>query len=164
MTSPVLRLDTSRDYSTVHGERAPDDPMAGIHFFQDGLPFDSREVFVDGFLNDANDKGGKIRALLERRLRKLQGQQTAADAEAEEAAGDPPLPGAKKEDGNDLNLVAWARGDANYLFGQVRDAIASRFSQKVKDTHGAVECLLDEKVVTEADLSPAFKQLLKIKD
>lgn len=161
--SPQLRLDRSRHYSTVHGERSPDDPIAGVHFFQDGLPFDAQEVFVDGFLDDANDKGGKARALVERRLRKLQGQATVADAEAEEIAGDPPLPGQKKEDGNDLNLVAWARGDAQYLFALVRDAIANRYSQKVKDQRGAVECLLDEKVVTEADLSPTFKQLLGIK-
>lgn len=136
--------------------------MAGIHFFQDGLPFDAQEVFVESYLNDSNDKGGKVRALVERRLRKLQGQATAADAEAEEIANDPPLPGQKKEDGNDLNLVAWARGEAQYLFAQVREAIANRYSQKVKDQRGAVECLLDEKVVVEADLSPAFKTMLGI--
>lgn len=162
MASPLLRLDRSRVFSTVHGERAPDDPMAGIHFFQDGLAFDAQEVFVEGYLNDGNDKGGKLRALVERRLRKLQGQTTAADAEAEVAANDPPLPGEKKEDGNDLNLNAWARGEAQYLFAQVREAIASRYSLKVKDQRGAVEALIDQKVVLEADLSPTFKQLIGV--
>lgn len=165
-TAVLLRLDRSRAFSTVHGERAPDDPHAGIHFYQDGLPFDAQEVYVPDQLNDKNDRDGKLRAMVERRLRKLEGVATPADAEAEAAASDPPLPGAKPNaaEADDMNLVAWARGEAQYLFGNVREAIRKRYSQVVKDQRGAVECLLDEKAVTEADLSPAFKQLLDIKD
>lgn len=163
-STPLLRLDRSRDFSTVHGERPASDPHAGIHFYQDGLPFDSHEIYVDGHLNDTSDKDGKLRAMVERKLRKLQGQQTAADAEAELAAGDTPLAGEKKPDSDtdDLNLVAWARGDAQYLFGHVREAIKKRYSQVVKDTRGALDCLLDEKAITEKDLAPQYKQLLNI--
>lgn len=164
MAKPLLRMDSTRAFSTVHGERAPDDPHAGIHFYQDGLPFGADEVYVEDRLDDKNDRDGKLRAMVERRLRKLEGMQTSADAEAEAAAGDPPMPGAKANasEADDVNLVAWARGEAQYLFGTVRDAIRKRYSQVVKDQRGAVECLLDEKAVTEAQLSPAFKQLLNI--
>lgn len=157
-------MDRSRPHSTVHGERPPGDPHAGIHFYQDGLPYDAQEFFVEGHLDDANDKNGKLRALVERRLRKLQGQTTAADAAAEVIEDDPPLPGANKAgDDDDVNLVAWARGETQYLFGNVREAIRKRYSQVVKDQHGAVDCLIDEKVVTEDDLSAAFKKLLGVK-
>lgn len=160
----ILRMDRSRPFSTVHGERTPDDPHAGIHFYQDGLPFDAQQVYVPDRFDDRNDKDGKLRALVERRLRKLDGQSTPADAVAEVLDNDPPLPGVKGNtaDAEDLNLVAWARGEQEYLFGAVRDAIRKRYSQVVKDKRGAVEALLDEHVVDEQDLRPDFKQLLNI--
>ena len=46
------RLDRSRYHSTVHGERTPDDPMASVHYYQDGLPFDSAGHLVEELLDD----------------------------------------------------------------------------------------------------------------
>ena len=164
MVAPRLRMDRSKDFSTIHGERTPGDPHARVHFFQDGLPFDSQGFYLDGFLDDSSDPEGKLRALVERRLRKLEGQPLPADADAEALDEQVAKAGAKGGAGqDDVNLEAWARGEAQYIFGEVRAAIKKRFGQVVKDQKVAIELLaLDEKVVPEDQIAPAFKQLLGI--
>jgi hypothetical protein len=157
-------MDKSKTYSTVHGERTPGDPHAGIFFYQDGLPFDSQGFYVDGKLDDSNDADGKLRALVERRLRKLANKATPADADAE---ADEALSAANAQTGkggaDDVNLEAWARGEAQYIFAEVRAAIKKRFGLNVKDAKAAIECLsLDEKIVPEEALAPAYKQLVGV--
>lgn len=162
--TPRLRMDKSKAYSTVHGERTPDDPHAGIHFYQDGLPFNAQGFYVAGKLDETSDPDGKLQALVERRLRKLEDKALPADADAdlqdEIAAANAPT---GKGGGDDVNLEAWARGESQYIFGEVRAAIKKRFGLNVKDAKAAVECLaLDEKIVPEEALAPAYKQLLGI--
>lgn len=157
--APRLRLDKSKPHSHIYGDRPVGDPHYGIHFFQDGLPFDSQYRFVTGYFNDENDSDGKLRELAERRLRKQAGNQTPADEEAEEGEA------GGGDDGDvitaeDVNLEAWATGEANYLFGLVRSAIKKRYAQVVKDQKSAIECLIDEHLVTEEQLAPTFKKLL----
>lgn len=164
-TAARLRMDRSKDFSTIHGERAPSDPHARVHFYQDGLPFDSQGFYLAGFLDDSNDPDGRLRALVERRLRKLEGQALPADADADALDDQLTKSGAKggAGQGDDVNLEAWARGEAQYIFGEVRAAIKKRFGQVVKDQRGAIELLaLDEKVVPEDQIALPFKQLLGI--
>ena len=165
MSAPRLRMDRSKDFSTIHGERTPDDPHARVHFYQDGLPFDSQGYYLTGFLDDSSDPDGRLRALVERRLRKLEGQTLPADADAEALDAEIAKAGAKggAGQGDDVNLESWARGEAQYIFGEVRTAIRKRFGQVVKDQKGAIELLaIDEKVVPEDQLAPAFKLLIGI--
>lgn len=162
--TPRLRIDKSKAFSTVHGERTPGDPHANIHFYQDGLPYNAQGFYVDGKLDDTSDPEGKLRALVERRLRKLEGQSLPADADAElkDQIAAANAPGGKGG-GDDVNLEAWARGEAQYIFGEVRSAIKKRFGLNVKDAKAAVECLaLDEKIVPEEALAPDFKKILGI--
>jgi hypothetical protein len=42
-----IRLDRSRYFSEVRGERTANDPHADVHFQQDGLPFDAEGNLVD---------------------------------------------------------------------------------------------------------------------
>lgn len=167
MTSSVparLRMDKSKTFSTIHGERTPDDLHARVHFVQDGLPFDSQGFYLTGFLDDATDPEGRLRELVERRLRKLEGQALPADADADELDAQlaTKAGAAGAGQGDDVNLEAWARGESQYIFAEVRTSLRKRFAQNVKDQRGAVELLLDEKVVQEEQLAPAFKQLLGI--
>jgi hypothetical protein len=165
LSATRLRMDRSKDFSTIHGERTPDDRHARVHFYQDGLPFDAQGFYLDGFLDDSSDPDGKIRALAERRLRKLEGQALPADADAEALDEELAKAGAKggAGQGDDVNLEAWARGEAQYIFGEVRAAIKKRFGQVVKDQKGAIELLaLDEKVVPEDQLALPFKQLIGV--
>jgi hypothetical protein len=62
MADPVIRLDKSKPFSTVHGERMPDDPHYKVHYWQGGrlngktvqLPFDSQgELVADDNRNAA---------------------------------------------------------------------------------------------------------------
>lgn len=161
MTNPRLRMDKSKVFSTVHGERTPGDFHAGIFFYQDGLPFDSQGFYVEGKLDDSNDADGKLRELVDRRLRKLVNKQTPADADAEReeqltAASAPSGRGGADE----VNLEGWARGEDQYIFAEIRAAIKKRLGMHVKDTKNALEVLYDEKIVAETDLSDNHFQIL----
>lgn len=173
MTSatPRLRMDRARYYSTVHGERVPDDRHAGVHFYQDGLPFDAQGFFVPDILDDKNDPGGKARALYERRLKKLAGKGAApADADAgaddgsdpADAAADADDPATVLKDDDDINLEAWLRGEAQYQFFVVKAAVRKRFHQNLSDQRSIVQHLVEEeKVIPIGQLSAHNRKLLE---
>lgn len=47
-----------------------------------------------------------------------------------------------------VDLAAWARGQREYLWGDVRKAIRATYSRSVQERHDAVEMLITEGVIT----------------
>lgn len=171
MSTPQVRMDKSREFSTVHGERTPDDPHAGVHFYQDGLPFDSLGILVANHpeLTAETPQAQKLRDLVERKMRKLNKQKVVEEpapvALADDDDDDDATPKAKVDDDDDgdkpVNLEAWARGEQKVIWNEVSQAIARRFSRRVSGKVDALELLIDERVVALGALSPEHQKLLK---
>lgn len=144
-------MDRSRDYSTIHGERTAGDRHATVHFYQDGLPFDSQ-----GFLIVEHPdvlENPKLIELVDRKLKK------AAKAKIESPGDNADAP---SDDGPpDVNLEAWARGEQQVAWQEVTNVIGKRFTKRVKDKTAAIEFLVAEKVVRYEDLSPEHQKLVK---
>ncbi len=157
-TPARLRLDKSRPYSTIHGERQPGDPHQLTAFAQDGIHYDAQGLHLDHLVED-----DKTRALVDRRLKR---QQKAAR----------PNPDDGDDDGDDANvdqgqqngdtavevkLESWLRGEARYPWFAITKAARDRFHQNItKQVDMIIYLVEDEKIITEDELAPELKQLL----
>jgi hypothetical protein len=168
-----LRMDRSKAFATVNGERAPNDPHAKVYFFQDGLPFDAHGNYVDGLVTEP-----KLLALAERKLKKLAKASAPKDPAA--IAGEPDgLPGDQGDDDDgdesdedrgpspsdpqdgDLNLQLWLMGQAQYQWFSVAAAISKRYGKRITSVTDAVLFLVgEEKLVSGDQLAPHFKKHL----
>lgn len=151
--APVVRLDRSREFSTVHGERAPGDPLAGVCFYQEGLPFDSSGILLPHAI-DKEDK--RLRALVEKKVaRATKAMQPRAEGEAadeEDADG---------EDTSGVNLESWLRGEAEYAWFAVSAAIAKAYGRKGMKMADAVAFLVDEKRLIPFDqVAPRLRGMI----
>jgi hypothetical protein len=140
----LASLDRSKPFGTVHGE-----PKDGVHFWQDGLPFDAQGKLALATLTDEQ----RLRAeRLARKSARLAPRRAAAAA-AVEAADQEQAPAA-----GDVNLEAWLRGDAKYLYDAVRTAIRGRYQKDCPSIGDAVEFLVLE--VQLVDRKLVAKRLL----
>lgn len=150
--TPTLRLDRSRDFSTVHGERMVGDSHVRVFFYQDGLPFDAGGSLVLDIIEDAG-----LRAKAERKLKEAAKVSATAEAESVDAV-------VGKEDGTadkgDVNLESWARGEVKYQWYLVSEAIVRRFARRVTNTADAINLLVEEGVIQPDALSPANRKHL----
>ena len=148
-----VRMDRSRDYSTVHGERLPGDRHAMVHFYQDGLPFDSRGYLLPEHPDVTENDGLKKKAeKLLKNAAKVKAKAPGDDSADDNGAGDgEPIP---------VNLETWARGEGEWPWLEITQAIARRFSRRVSNKRDALELLIAEHVIAPADLSPGLKKLL----
>ena len=166
MSSPQVRMDKSREYSTVHGERPPDDPHAGIHFYQDGLPFDAHGILVADHpeLQGDSKQATKLRELVERKMKKAS-KVAAVEEKSPNALADDDEPEDDQEPEVDetepVNLEAWARGEQKVIWNEVSQAIARRFSRRVGGKKDALEFLIEEKVVMLSNLSVEHQKLVR---
>jgi hypothetical protein len=133
--APTLRLDRSRPFSEVRGERNPDDPHYRVHFSQDGLPFDAEERLVPDDKKTApwpaEIDGRKIlyhplytdemRAKVQRKLTRMT-RATEVVEEEEKAAVQ-----TEAEVADEVNLAAWARGEVDYEPAVLYAAVKARF-------------------------------------
>lgn len=151
---PQVRMDKSSDYTTVHGERMVGDPHHSVHYFQDRLPYDARGFLIPDHPDILGDENLKKRA--EKLLKAASKQKRAAPGDAavagEEAEGD--------GDDKPVNLEVWARGEDDWPWQQVTNAIARKFARRVSNKRDALELLVTEKVIAPGDLSVANKKLL----
>lgn len=161
-TQRIVRLDRSRDFSTVHGERRPDDPHYSVYFYQYNLPFDAAGILIADHPDIKADprKQAAVEKLMKRAAKVVKQapgdaiDQLLRDGEGgEDGDGEP-------DDTPELNLVMWARGEQKWKWQGVSDAITARFSKRVADKKGAIEALLEEKVVTLGDLSIEHRKLV----
>jgi hypothetical protein len=172
--APVIILDRSKKFSTIHGERSPDDPHYQVHFWQDDLPFDSNGELVadDGKTAvwdtvDPDDSKKTIRhhpLYSEKRRARLKAKQDRAakaqvdhepvvdedSAEEEQAAAS-----------SDVNLVAWLEGKARYKPYQLYAAAKVRYAKHYTRLRDLVEDLVyEEKLVPEDRVSPDLLALV----
>jgi hypothetical protein len=152
----TLRLDRSRHFSTITGERTPSDPWWGIAYVQDGLPFRADGTLAEEtedntpeapFIEHLEVEGGRVRpikqhplwtdemrALRDRRLKAIQA----------------PKPDRMKENtrpidsGEDVNLVSWLKGEADYEPWQIGAAVKARYGVNYQDIRRIVEFLVYE--------------------
>ena len=154
----IVRVDRSRDFSTVHGEMRPDDPHYRVAFYQYGLPFDAHGILLADHPEIAADerKQQAVAKLMKRAAKvekKAPGDAVDQLLSREDDEGE-------DNDKPELNLVMWARGEQKWKWQEVSDAIAARFSKRVVDKKGAIEVLLEEKIVTRNDLSNEHNRLV----
>lgn len=177
---PILRIDKSKTFSTVHGDRTPEDPHYKVHFWQDGLPFDVNGMLVqdDGRVQefsgaDAESKpvrykplyDAKMRAKLEKKLLRLnkvarapEPEEIEADAEHEDAS--PELKAAMAES---VNLESWLRGEVDYEPWMIFSAYKARYHHQ---THKISEVVLnlveDEKIVRPEQVTKHLQRYLPV--
>lgn len=161
-TAPVVRMDRSRDFGTVTGERTPDSVHATLHFIQNGLPFDSEGMLIHDhvFFEADKEKPSKNALLLRDRAEKL--IQKAIKNARPRVEGEPVPEGEEEEEEQKgpANLEEWARGEARVPWQEVTQAIARRFGKRVANKTDAITLLLEERVVAKANLSEEHRKLV----
>lgn len=188
MTMTTIRLDRSKRFSECRGERTPDDPHYRVHYWQGGkvgnkivlLPFDAQGELVPPdkarmTSYEGLDVEGKtvmhqplynkdMLDMLERKTARLQGPvvDQSADAAVASESGDD-----DEEDGDtadEVNLVSWLRGEAQYQPHALRAAAKKRYSKNYADIRElVVDLVLDERLVPEDQLSSSLQKYLPAK-
>ena len=172
MSAPQVRMDKSRDFATVHGERLAGDPHVGVHFYQDGLPFDSSGILVADHidLTAQTPLAEKLRKRVARKLEKAAQVRPARESDPSASADDDEDDETRvekdEEDDEDdrpqpANLEAWARGEVDVPWQEVTQAIAKRFSKRVSNKRDALELLIEERVVAVGALSVKNRRALE---
>jgi hypothetical protein len=193
MTDPVLRLDRSKTFSENRGEMVPEDPLYLVRFWQGGtlidsgrkytvlLPFDANGNLVaddnrrDPFRGkDAEGKDVTYKPLWNELMRKYHAAKIKRMAQTMVPSGEPSLPDDEGADedplgstsaADDVNLVAWLRGEVEYPAYVVRNATRTRTGQvhdRIPDL--VVALVYDEKLVSEDQIAPRFKAMLEAYD
>lgn len=172
MSDPVIRLDTSKKFSTVHGDRTPEDAHYRVHFFQSELPFDSQGVLVpdDGksapyFGTSPDGKQVSYMPLYTPRMREV-----LAAKLARFKAGKPVVidqvtvhddEDVKEKAAEEVNIMSWLRGEINYEPHMIFTACAVRYGKRHQTLRSVVEDLiLDEGVLPESDVAPHLMRLI----
>lgn len=154
-TAPRLRLDRSRYFSEVHGQRQPGDKHQLVHFIQDGIQFDAGGLHLDTLVEDK-----ETRDLVDRRLKKQVKAVKGGDAGGGGGDNSDPEEKSSGSDG-DVNLEAWLRGEAKYDWFKITKTARDRYQvNKTKQTD-MVEFLVNEiKLVPKDQLHPDLLALL----
>ncbi|MET4187617.1 hypothetical protein ABIB86_000434 [Bradyrhizobium sp. JR1.7] len=159
-----LRMDRSKPFGTVHGERQPGDLHQNTHFFQDGMPFDAHGLLIYEAIEDP-----KIKALADRKLKKLPAAKPAAEGDDDGAGDDdsdndtggddtPPASSSPEE----VNLESWLRGEASYPWFAITKAVRERHSNNISRQPEMVEFLVrDLKIIPEDQVAADLRKYLK---
>lgn len=180
MPEVTIRLDRSKPFSECQGgERTPDDPHYRVRYFQGGklgkdtvtLPFDAAGELVpdDGsttpipgliegkpvFHQPLYTKG--MREYLVQKTKRL-----AAAAVVEPEDDDDDADEQKRSAADDVDFVAWLRGEVRYEPHLLRTAAKARFSRTYGSVYPqmVVDLVLDEKIVGEDEVGAALRKHL----
>lgn len=168
----VIRLDTSRSYSEVRGERCVDDPHYRVNAMQGRqvgkklvmLPFDANGELVpdDGKREayQALNVDGKpvthqplysddMRALVERLTKKAVKQPDPEHSEEPEDDEISESPAGEKTD--EVNLVSWLKGEVRYTPQAVRAAVKARYHVNHQTIPPLVVALVDDERLVPRD-------------
>lgn len=164
MSQVKVRMDKSRYFSTVHGDRGPDDPHAKVNFYQDGLPFDAQGLLLVEAI-PADDKAALAKAdkLIKKASKNTVKTPPPPDGEVTDETG-----GADDDDGDqsggnpdDVNLEAWLRGEQKYPWFAVTKAIRTRFAKNITKTEDAVAFLVNEQgIVAKENVAAAYQPMI----
>lgn len=156
----VVKLDHTKDFATVHGERAPDDPSYGICYMQNGLPFDAEEsLLADHPSVMGNPKAKAIIDKMIARQAKIAARRKAKDEGDEEAEVESETDVEDDGDGA-VDLKAWAMGAKQYRWQLVSDTIVLKLQRRISSKRDALETLIAEGIVQAGQLSPAHRKAL----
>lgn len=155
-----LRIDRSKPYATIHGERAPGDPHQHAQFSQDGIYYDASGFHIPELIADE-----KIAAMVEKRLaRQMKAARNEAPSPDDEAGSDDPDTTKTASDGGgtEVNLESWLRGEAKYQWFAITKTVRERYHQNLTKLVDVLEFLVfDEKVIPEDALAPELKLQLR---
>lgn len=161
MSKKNLRMDRSKYFSTVHGERMPDDEHRNVHYVQDGLMYDASGSLIIELVPDNK------RAAVEAKIKKLNGEKSAVPAVPQDDDVDDNGEGQSGEghDGegvsdDEVNLESWLRGEQQFAWFKVAAAIRDRFKKQVANAADAVVFLVEENVVPPDQVADKFKKHL----
>ena len=162
---PTLRLDRSKRFSTVHGDRTPDDPHYKVHYWQEGLPFDVNGILVpdDGKTQgwsgvDSESKPVRflplysedMRRKLEKKLSRLNKVARAPEPEEVEAdaADGTASPEVQAAMAGEVNFESWLLGEVAYEPWMIFAAFKARYHINThKMGEVVVNLVLDENLV-----------------
>lgn len=165
---PRVRMDRSRAFATVNGDRAPGDRHAQVFFIQDGIPADAGGFFIFDHPDMARKgpDGDKARKMAERKIKKALAQQAkepqraAVTDEDEDEDADDTETEAEDDLLEPINLESWLRGEQQVEWQEVTQEIARRYKKRIAKIKDAVEFLVSEGVVPKAQLQPKFLKLM----
>lgn len=167
---PKVRMDKSRAYSTIHGDRVPGDPHCGVMYRQDGIPCDAEGYFIFDHpdMNKRGPEGDKLRKVAAKKIeRQLKIDATKPpkpvrvaseddDEDVDTESGD--------KEGEELldpvSLDAWLRGEQEVEWNDVTQEIARRYKKRIAKMSDAVEFLVKEGVVPKAQLRKSFQKFV----
>ncbi len=172
----MIVMDASRPYSEVRGERMQDDPLYGVCFRQDGLPFDAQGNLVpddgakDVRLGEVDGQKVKyfplytdeMRARVDRKKEILErGNAKMAALEEEQEKASPE----QREAANEINLAAWLRGVAKYEPHEVFAAVKNRYGVNARKKVDVLDALLALKppLVNPEEWAEEHKRVLDLK-
>lgn len=161
---PQIKMDRSRDYSTVHGDRGPGDPHRHVHFYQNGLPFNAQGILVIDHpeMTEESPEGEKRRAAAEKLIRRAMKHQAKAEPDDADRADVTDDDGDEDDDnGGIVNLEEWITGRQQYPWAEVGNAIAARYSKRVVSQPEAVVFLVEEKLVPANQVAKRFQKFLQ---
>lgn len=169
-----IRMDRSKYFSTIHGERQPGDEHRHAHFAQDGLFFDASGHLILELVPE--DKKAAVEARL-RKMNKTTGEKRAVpsvpadaadqtddsdpdddDEDDEAGAGDDASDPSSNSD--DVNLESWLRGEQQVQWFKVAAAIRDRFKKQVANAADAVVFLVEQGVVPADQVGGKLKKYL----
>jgi hypothetical protein len=150
----IVKLDRSKPVSTV----VP--PENGAHFFQDGFYFDHHGNLAPEMLDaDARERLRKLEnrkkadAAANEAKKKFMEQHglSAADLEGEDAVNNVMQTIAAGGTGA-IDLVAWAKGEKDYIFGAVRKAVKEQYSYVGDNRAAIINWMIENKKISESDV------------
>jgi hypothetical protein len=152
-----LRLDRSRTFSQIRGQRHEGDPHQRAHFQQDGIHFDSHGLHIDELITDE-----KTREIVDRRLkRQMKNASKKEDAGVVEE-GDPVDVSTGSSTSDEVNLEAWLRGEEKYEWFKITTIVRDRFKVNITKQVDMVEFLVNEqKIIPIDEIDPKLADLLK---
>lgn len=165
----IIRLDRSKKFSTVHGDRTLDDPHGSVVYIQDSLPFDGDGILVpdDGKTEpwDMVHDGQRIRhfplytlAMREKLKRKIERVTKGLPKDEVSEHDDDAI---KEDAAEDVNLESWLRGEVKYPPFMIYAACKKRFSKNYTRLRDVLDDLvLDEKIIPESQVDPKLLQLM----
>ncbi len=169
LAPPKVRMDKSRAFITIHGERGPNDPLSGVMYRQDGIPVDAQGYFIFDHpdLQVRGPEGDKLRRLAAKKIEKQlkldaknppKPVRVASDDDDEEDVDAEAADGEDEELLEPINLEAWLRGEQQVEWQEVTQEIARRYKKRISKMEDAVAFLVKEGVVAKAQLKKQFQK------
>lgn len=169
---PRVRMDKSRSFSTIHGDRQPSDPMYGVSYRQDGIPCDAEGYFLFDHpdMRKPGKDGDKARKMAEKHIKRalaappkpVRKVETLLDDDDDEVDGLKQSTAGDDDDDDGLlpaiSLAAWLRGDQDAPWSDVSQEIARTYKRRVGKVEDAVAFLVKEGVCPKDELRAKFKK------